>query len=209
MEILQPLPGALGCRAFAVNSQGVAVGDSRFYQADGVTHSHYLPTLWVGTEAVPLPLLSRYSEGGAIDINDEGLILGYSARPTVPGLPGNRQVLWPGGGAPHAIKPLIQMPQWGGFGLTYRINEGGQILAQGGTPPMPPWGQVYTGVWILTPQFVPGDVTHDCVVDGADLAALLEAWGPVRLTPEPADLNGDGRVNGADLGILLAAWTGG
>lgn len=42
------------------------------------------------------------------------------------------------------------------------------------------------------------------VVDGADLAFLLAAWGAM---PESAaDFNGDGFVNGADLATLLANW---
>ena len=47
------------------------------------------------------------------------------------------------------------------------------------------------------------DQTGDGVVDGADLGALLAAWGT---SGGCADLNGDGTVNGADLGALLAAW---
>lgn len=47
------------------------------------------------------------------------------------------------------------------------------------------------------------DINGDGIVDGADLAILLSAWG----TNDPdADLNGDGVVDGADLTLLLAAW---
>jgi hypothetical protein len=53
---------------------------------------------------------------------------------------------------------------------------------------------------------VVADLTNDCTVDGADLAVLLEAWGP-RRAGHPADLDGDGKVGGADLGLLLARWT--
>ncbi|MBX3356644.1 MAG: VCBS repeat-containing protein [Phycisphaeraceae bacterium] len=49
-----------------------------------------------------------------------------------------------------------------------------------------------------------GSLDGNGVVDGADLAILLGAWGP---NPgSPADLNGDGFVNGADISILLANW---
>ena len=49
----------------------------------------------------------------------------------------------------------------------------------------------------------PADFTGDGVVDGADLAILLGAWG----TNDPAaDLSGNGVVDGADLSILLGAW---
>ena len=40
-------------------------------------------------------------------------------------------------------------------------------------------------------------------MDGADLAAVLSAWG----TENPdADLTGDGMVDAADMGILFAGW---
>jgi hypothetical protein len=48
------------------------------------------------------------------------------------------------------------------------------------------------------------DLNRDGHVDGADLAALLSAWGSCRDCA--ADINGDGMVSGADLGVLLAAW---
>jgi hypothetical protein len=46
-------------------------------------------------------------------------------------------------------------------------------------------------------------VDRNSSTDGADLAALLSAWGTARM---PTDLNGDGAVNGIDLGMMLAAW---
>lgn len=47
-----------------------------------------------------------------------------------------------------------------------------------------------------------GDLNGDGVIDGADLAELLGAWG----TPN-GDLNGDGTTDGADLAQLLGAWS--
>jgi hypothetical protein len=49
-----------------------------------------------------------------------------------------------------------------------------------------------------------GDLNGDGVVNGADLAILLAAWGTAGGL---ADLNGDGLVDGADLSILLSEWT--
>lgn len=49
---------------------------------------------------------------------------------------------------------------------------------------------------------VAADLNCDGTVDGADLGALLAAWG----TPGPGDLNNDGVVDGADLGELLSQW---
>ena len=49
----------------------------------------------------------------------------------------------------------------------------------------------------------PGDLNHDCTVDGADIGLFLSAWG----TNNPdADLNGDNVVDGVDLGLLLASF---
>lgn len=48
----------------------------------------------------------------------------------------------------------------------------------------------------------PADLNGSGTVDGADLGALLAAWG----LGGAADLTGDGVVNGADLGSLLADW---
>ena len=48
------------------------------------------------------------------------------------------------------------------------------------------------------------DLGGDGIVNAADLAVLLGAWGPCPGCP--ADLNGDGIVNAADLAILLGNW---
>lgn len=47
------------------------------------------------------------------------------------------------------------------------------------------------------------DLNGDGAVNGADLGALLSAWGG----SGPGDLDGDGTVGGADLGVLLSEWT--
>ncbi|MFO0874198.1 MAG: hypothetical protein U0575_09540 [Phycisphaerales bacterium] len=52
---------------------------------------------------------------------------------------------------------------------------------------------------------IPEDLDGSGSVDGADLGAVLSAWGPTNGF-SPADLNGDGIVDGADLGLLLSAW---
>lgn len=47
------------------------------------------------------------------------------------------------------------------------------------------------------------DLDGDGIVNGADLAVLLSAYG----SPGPGDLDGNGTVDGADLSVLLAAWS--
>ena len=51
----------------------------------------------------------------------------------------------------------------------------------------------------------PADFDQNGQVNGADLAQLLNAWGPAPSLPG-LDLNPDGVINGADLAILLNAW---
>jgi hypothetical protein len=52
----------------------------------------------------------------------------------------------------------------------------------------------------------PADVNGDGVVDGADLAQILGAWGECAGPCGPSDLNSDGQVNGADLAQVLGSW---
>lgn len=49
-----------------------------------------------------------------------------------------------------------------------------------------------------------GDANGDGLVNGADLAVVLSAWGGGG--GSAADFNGDGIVNGADLSIILGNW---
>ena len=49
----------------------------------------------------------------------------------------------------------------------------------------------------------PGDFNGDGEVGGADLSALLGAWGTQNAE---LDLSGDGIIGGADLSILLGSW---
>jgi hypothetical protein len=52
-----------------------------------------------------------------------------------------------------------------------------------------------------------GDINGDRVVDAADIASLLGAWGPCSGGPcSLADFNFDGVVNANDIAILLGAW---
>lgn len=59
---------------------------------------------------------------------------------------------------------------------------------------------------ICSENVCPGDITGDCIINGADLGLLISGWGPC--APNcPGDLNLDGFVTGADLGIMISFWT--
>jgi hypothetical protein len=60
---------------------------------------------------------------------------------------------------------------------------------------------------LLRPITCPGDINHDCVVNGSDLATLLACIaGPWPPNSWP-DINIDGSIDGADLGLILGNWT--
>jgi hypothetical protein len=67
------------------------------------------------------------------------------------------------------------------------------------------WGPIFMADnMLVTPvPAPPPDLNGDGHVNGADLGALLSAWGTAA-----GDLDGDGTTTGADLGILLSAWNG-
>jgi hypothetical protein len=52
------------------------------------------------------------------------------------------------------------------------------------------------------------DLNDDGVVDAADLAVLLGAWGTTVPVGTGADVDWDGDIDGADLAVLLGAWGG-
>jgi hypothetical protein len=94
------------------------------------------------------------------------------------------------------------------WGLT---QEGGQCAGQcdiqSGLGNISGLNSTFLGTIVITDQprpQCPADLARSCNVDGADLGALLAAWGS-NATSE-ADLNDDGAVDGVDLGMLLAAW---
>ena len=136
--------------------------------------------------------------GQAIDIADNGTIVGFDVFLT------NRQA-W--------IQPKGEgdLQQLRGYatGLGAEIPPGLQIeVAQAiSTDGSRIIGHGFcSGGWIIDIQESPAcaaDLNGDGVVDGADLASLLAAWGS---TNNPADLNGDGVVDGADLASLLSLW---
>ena len=59
---------------------------------------------------------------------------------------------------------------------------------------------------VLTPHWLPGDLTGDCHVTLDDLAIVLTNFGlPVGAFPM-GDVDGDGAVNLTDLAIVLSHW---
>ena len=61
---------------------------------------------------------------------------------------------------------------------------------------------VTMGALVPSSPAIPGDFNNDGLVNGTDLATMLNAWGAAG-----GDLNGDGNTDGADLAILLNNWS--
>jgi subtilisin family serine protease len=60
---------------------------------------------------------------------------------------------------------------------------------------------------LTPPPFRAEDLNRDGVVNSADVAILLNAWGPCTNCDScPADLDGDCVVGSPDVAILLSAW---
>jgi len=89
-----------------------------------------------------------------------------------------------------------------GNGINTGLNSAGQLVLRAGDSV----NSINTIAKIdLGSTPCPADLNGDGVVNGADLAALLGAWGPC-VGSCPADLTGDGAVGGDDLGVMLGAW---
>jgi hypothetical protein len=63
-------------------------------------------------------------------------------------------------------------------------------------------------VWLNppAPPSCPADIDRNGAIDGADLTALLQSWGPCSNCA--ADIDRSGAVDGADLTALLQSWGG-
>jgi hypothetical protein len=65
------------------------------------------------------------------------------------------------------------------------------------------WAQTrFVGLRLAAAPPCPADFNLDGVVDAADLARLVAAWG----APHPIDLDGDQATSAKDLLILIAQW---
>ena len=89
--------------------------------------------------------------------------------------------------------------------LALGVGERGEPLSlvAGGDFAQGPAGDPFLGLWQMCPNtpMCTGDLNSDGEVGGADLAALLGAWGG-----PGADLDGDGTTNASDLATLLGGW---
>ncbi|MFO0827839.1 MAG: hypothetical protein U0572_06770 [Phycisphaerales bacterium] len=192
--LLPPFEGALTSVAYSVNDAGWIAGACRVATPLGLAAR---PALWIGSAPSKLSHEPGYKHTVARAINNSNVIVGAASVPLDPGeIVSMVGLLWIDD-ARFRLQDLVGPAPFYCFDA-FDINDAGQILAVGSTPDA-------IGLCILTPIEPPlADLTGDCMVDGADLAALLDAWGP---GSPIADLNSDSQVDAKDLSILLGAWS--
>jgi hypothetical protein len=70
-----------------------------------------------------------------------------------------------------------------------------------------PAGEYWHGFTVgVLPALCTSDINGDRAINGEDLGAILNAWGPCQDVTCREDLDGGGVVDGGDLGMLLSAW---
>ncbi len=93
----------------------------------------------------------------------------------------------------------VATPGWS-FTTVEDVSENGRMFVGYGWDP-----SNRRRAWSIVRETPPlADLTGDCRVDSADLAALLLVWGA---GTGPADFDGSGTVDATDLAVLLGAWT--
>ncbi|MFG0274576.1 MAG: hypothetical protein ACF8QF_05930, partial [Phycisphaerales bacterium] len=184
-----PTVGGRGGWARGVNEQGVIVGESQ----DPTGRNQ--PTIWIDGQAIDLGLLPDplLDNGSAEAINERGDIVGWDASISANGVPQQGWVR-PAGAAKVRLNDVIIDPDgiWD-IRVPLDINDAGQIV--GIAVKLDELGNEIPGVaFLLTPIGAQPDLNGDGVVNGADLGALLGAWGACPGAICAADLNADGVI---------------
>lgn len=185
-----PGPGYLASTAAAINESGQVAGLVILTTSTSCDRQAARFTEETGWEI--FSICGPYD--GAVDINDHGdMVMQIQLK---------SYVRFEGLGT-YLIEDLIvdEVGEW--YAITFAslaINNARQLVVSATNP-----ATDQTGVLLLTPVAIPGDLDGDGAVDAADLAALLGAWGQCRGCG--ADVNEDGVVDAADLAILLGNWS--
>jgi probable HAF family extracellular repeat protein len=177
------------------NAEAYAISDAGFIVGVSTAPGGDQGTVWTFTEPPQqIGLLPGMEYSELLDVNDDGIAVGRSFKLSPP--VASRALIWDGETLVD-LNDLVPDDFPGTLFEAHGINAAGQIAVTA----------VVSGgfrAYLLSPELgLVGDLDGDGVVDGADLGAVLAAWG----TSGAADLTGDGVVDGADLGVLLANWS--
>lgn len=195
---LLPIPsGWISARATAVvdvDGEAIVVGilykphpQGLFFVSAGA--------VWLGKSVIEIAPLPGFDRVNVQDVAPGPLVLGWSHVSTSGAA---APFVW-SDGVTTVLEPLITEGALQSISTVHALNSKGQIAVAGNSL------RFDITAAILSPTIVSGDLTGDCIVDGADLGVLLSAWGSSE--PEP-DVNSDGVVDAADLAALLSEWSG-
>lgn len=191
-------PGCVNSHALDVSQAGhiAAYGWTSIW-AKGVSDSHpWLGYVWregVWTKLDPLP---GHDESQPTAVNSSGDAVGYSVATGG----GTGRVIWVDG-EPHKLALLLQPGLPGVPSQVMDLSDAGVIVGDGLK------NGANRPARLVPRARLTADLNEDCAVNGIDLAAILQNWGPQRKGTF-ADIDEDGEVDGVDLGLLLEQWTG-
>jgi len=126
------------------------------------------------------------------DVNDSGRAVGFTYGENGMGAPPLTALMWQQG-VQSDLNTLV--PGLSGLYMVSAINDRGQIQASGSA-----------GAFVLSPVWLPGDLTGDCHVSVEDLILVLSNFGQPQGSFPRGDVDLDGDVDLSDLTILLAHW---
>jgi uncharacterized membrane protein len=192
--------GATGTEPEAINNNRQIVGVIQYLQKEPELALTKRAFAWSDGTFSQLPVLPKFESSRALDLNDDGLIVGECDADAA-GLPA-RAVLWHNG-VVYDLNDMVPDPDDVIFlSLAEGINNDGIIIAKCDCGPE---HDDHTALVILTPAYPAiGDLNCDEIVNVVDLSILLAQWGPGDSLS--ADFNGDGIVGPFDLAQLLANW---
>lgn len=180
--------GGVNGQAQAINNFGDIVG----YSELGSTRQNRA-TLW--TSSGPQNLGTLAGASFALDINDEGIIVGYYLDTRNQ----QRACAWIGG----QMYDLNTLMGSGSTGwrllIATGVNAQGQIVGQGRNAA----GRLRG--FVLTPP-CRSDYNQDGGTDGADISSFFDAWSAG--LPD-TDMNLDGGVDGSDASFFMELWSQG
>lgn len=164
----------------------------------------------LGTNSIPLP--GRATSIALGDLDGDGgpeIVIGLDSPPRIEIYALQSDTLFPGQFSSRVILEQVSSLPLAEVAISLAATDlpvdgslqSNIVLGFGGTGPTVTLGEVDV---VETPTCVRVDFNGDGVVDGADLAPIIAAWGPCDGCPE--DLNKDGEVDALDLGLVFTEW---
>ena len=177
-------PGELRGGASDCNNNGLTTG-----WVSATVAANSSGAIWRGTASpIVTPPPTGVSGLGWSAINDAGRAVGGYGYET------RRGIVWQAGQV-SVLKDLVLPPITWRISNAYAINQSGQVIAE-----------TDQGSILLTPHWLPGDLTGDCHVTLDDLVLVLMNFGMPVGSYSMGDADLDGSVDLTDLAVVLIHW---